>query len=166
MTLPTQHNTKTETQQREKKDGFQNVLTKQTTHQILTWSPVMSMYQPKSRKELRQAVKNYYTKNDRSHGPIGTWDTSLLTDMSRLFEHVSDFNESIADWNTSSVTNMEFMFFGCTSFNQQLHTWNTSSVTNMNCMFAECDSFNQPLHMWDTSFGHRHGLYVFWMHLL
>ena len=65
-------------------------------------------YLPRSKEELKQAVANYCgLKHDRSHGPIGTWDTSLITDMSYLFYHLREFNDSIADWNTSSVTNME-----------------------------------------------------------
>ena len=110
-----------------------------------------NMFQPHTTTQLRDAVDNYYHRGDRSYGPIGTWDTSKITDMSLLFFNMTEFNESIADWNTSSVTNMINMFRGCTSFNQPLHTWNTSSVTDMSGMFACCTSFNQPLHTWDTS---------------
>ena len=108
-------------------------------------------FQPRSNEELKQAVRNYYEENDRSHGLIGTWDTSLITDMSVLFRNMIDFNESIADWNTSSVKRMNCMFAGCALFNQPLDKWDTSSVINMNGMFYFCTSFNQPLHMWDTS---------------
>ena len=105
-------------------------------------------FQPQRNDTLRQAVKNYYVYNDRSHGPIGTWDTSLITDMSMLFYHYREFNESISDWNTSSVTDMRGMFEGCKSFNQPLHMWDTSSVKNMSCMFTGCTSFHQPLGNW------------------
>ena len=109
-------------------------------------------FQPQSNDELCHAVRNYCWYHDRRHGPIGTWDTSLIKNMAGLFlTCCTTFNESISDWDTSSVTTMSCMFAGCTSFDQPLHTWNTSSVTNMESMFEDCSSFNQPLHMWDTS---------------
>ena len=41
---------------------------------------------------------------------ISLWDTSMITDMSYLFES-SNFNENINDWNVSNVENMSFMFY-------------------------------------------------------
>ena len=105
---------------------------------------------PRSKEELKQAVANYCgVKHDRSHGPIGTWDTSLITDMSKLFYNLRKFNdESIADWDTSSVTDMGYMFYGCTSFNQPLSAWNIASVMYMDYMFEGCTSFYQPMGSW------------------
>ena len=105
-------------------------------------------FQPRSNEELKQAVTNYCVYNDRSHGPIGTWNTSLITDMSKLFYNLREFNESIADWNTSSVTNMYCMFMGCTSFDQPLSAWNIASVNYMDNMFDRCTSFHQPMGSW------------------
>ena len=109
-------------------------------------------FQPQSNEELKEAVRTYCCYHDRSRGPSGTWDTTLITNMSWLFSQMGDFNESIADWNTSSVTDMSGMFQNCSSFNQPLHTWDTSSVTNMKYMFWDCTSFYQPLGNWHAPF--------------
>ncbi len=43
---------------------------------------------------------------------IGFWDTSNVTDMSRLFQSASNFNQDIGSWNVSSVSDMSIMFLG------------------------------------------------------
>ena len=108
----------------------------------------MSRYQPATREQLRQAIVEYCLDDCREHGPIGTWDTSLITDMTEVYYNMNHFNESIADWDTSLVTNMKHIFHGCTSFNQPLSSWNTSSVINMDNMFEGCTSFHQPMGSW------------------
>ena len=82
-------------------------------------------------------------------GPIATWDTSRVTDMSGLFSATETFNENITYWNTSKVQKMDCMFFNALAFNQPL-AWDTRSVTSMACMFMSAVSFNQPLDHWDT----------------
>ena len=44
------------------------------------------------------------------YGPIGSWDVSLVTDMSYLFEEKSEFNGTISEWNTERVVSMEGMY--------------------------------------------------------
>jgi surface protein len=83
--------------------------------------------------------------------PIGSWDTSSVTDMSEMFRMASSFNRSIESWNTTSVTNMRGMFSSAESFNQPIGSWDTSSVTRMDTMFSFTRSFNQPIDSWDTS---------------
>ena len=94
-----------------------------------------------------------------------SWDTSLVTDMSRLFYDCdggdsdcggvvfdsSSFNEAIGSWDTSKVTNMEIMFAGAAAFNQAIGSWDTSKVTNMRSMFSTAAAFNQAIGSWDTS---------------
>jgi len=46
------------------------------------------------------------------YGHISDWDTSLVVDMSSLFDSKTIFNGNISDWNVSNVKNMESMFFG------------------------------------------------------
>ena len=119
-------------------------------------------------RELKEAVEAYITEGDRRHGPIGTWDTSRVTDMSGIFidylGRYQDFNEDISGWDTSRVTDMNNMFWGACNFNQQLDThtvtrsdgttyqaWDVSRVTNMKGMFSQTLAFNQPLSMWNVS---------------
>jgi len=86
-----------------------------------------------------------------TYGPIGTWDTSNVTDMSGMFLGDTSFNQPLDSWDTSNVTNMSSMFFSARSFNQPLDSWKTSKVTNMSDMFFSARSFNQPLNSWETS---------------
>ena len=87
--------------------------------------------------------------------------TSLVTDMSALFEDNRSFNQSIGSWDTSNVTIMNGMFKGTTKFDQDISKWNVSNVTTMANMFAfSWDSansiayesiFNKDLSNWDVS---------------
>jgi surface protein len=82
---------------------------------------------------------------------INAWDTSTVTNMSRMFESAFAFNQSIASWNTSNVTNMSIMFGSARAFNQSIGSWDTSNVTNMSFMFVNANVFNQPIGAWNTS---------------
>ncbi|MCY4161070.1 MAG: BspA family leucine-rich repeat surface protein [Flavobacteriaceae bacterium] len=62
--------------------------------------------------------------------------TTLVTDMSHLFNGRSSFNDDIGDWDVSSVTNMTGMFFRATSFNQDISEWDVDQVTA--CAQATC----------------------------
>jgi surface protein len=79
------------------------------------------------------------------YGPINGWDTSLVTDMTSLFNDYYDyyfgeisFNDDLSSWDVSSVTNMSFMF--CTmhpplmeisllGMSRLLQTWKICSVS-------------------------------------
>jgi surface protein len=82
---------------------------------------------------------------------IGSWDTSNVTTMSRMFNGASEFNQDISAWNTAKVTNMINIFYGASTFNQPLNSWNTSQVAYMTQMFTRTASFNQPLNSWNTA---------------
>jgi len=52
-----------------------------------------------SNESLRKVVKEYFrdkAATERRYGKIGTWDVGRVTDMSRLFERRTDFNEARA----------------------------------------------------------------------
>lgn len=82
---------------------------------------------------------------------IGNWDTSNVTDMSSMFFHAEEFNQDIGNWDTSSVTDMGGMFYLANNFNQDIGDWNTSNVTTMRNMFYSAGNFNQDIGSWDTS---------------
>ena len=87
--------------------------------------------------------------------------TSLITNMSALFEDNRSFNQNIGSWDTSNITNMNGMFKGATKFDQDISNWNVSNVTTMANMFGfTWDSantiayesiFNKDLSNWDVS---------------
>jgi len=63
--------------------------------------------------ELKTAVGEYYansTTAELKYGTIADWGVSAITDMSGLFDSLSDFNADVSRWNTSSVTDMSRMF--------------------------------------------------------
>ena len=70
---------------------------------------------------IREAVKQWLENKESciaKYGHISGWDTSQVTDMSKLFLDAQSFNQSLDNWNVRNVTNMRFMFYGARSFNQ------------------------------------------------
>ena len=82
------------------------------------------------------------------YGPIASWDTSAVTNMTGMFCGTADFNEDISRWDVSNVVEMGYMFNSCTSFNGDLSSWNVSSVKSMAAMFQGATSFNGDLSRW------------------
>ena len=98
---------------------------------------------------LRDWVKRWCGGGQREGlPPISTWNTSQVTDFSKLFMNQKDFNDDISAWDTSSVTTMKRMFLGASSFNQPLNDWRVYNVTDMSFMFYNAESFNRPLSDW------------------
>lgn len=123
-------------------------------------------------------LKNNPTEFATLYGPVASWDTSSVTDMSRLFASVSsnDFC-GIATWDVSNVVDMSFMFDDATSFECDLGAWNVenvetfqgtfrdapsftgrglpgwavSSATTMRSMFDSAQDFNKDISPWDVS---------------
>lgn len=93
-------------------------------------------FKPKTKDELRKLIND-----DRIS--LANIDTSLITDMSSLFEGSEriDF-DGIENWDTSNVINMKSMFAGCKYFNKKLN-WDTSKVVNMESMFLGCERLNK-----------------------
>ena len=78
------------------------------------------IYKPKTKQELEDAIIIYnrdIEKCNKIYGDISIWDTSLITDMSKLFKDMIKFNGDISRWNTSNVTDMSYMFCGASLFN-------------------------------------------------
>ena len=87
---------------------------------------------------------------EATYGHISTWDTSGVTDMSRLLfvvqrghamearawrwtgcSRASSFNEDIGAWDTSGVTTMATCSTYAAAFDQDIGAWDTSGVTTM-----------------------------------
>lgn len=80
--------------------------------------------------------------------PIGYWDVGNVTNMRRMFRS-SSFNQPIGNWDVSNVSSMDEMFKD-SKFNQPIGNWNVSKVNNMMGMFSR-SPFNQSLNTWDVS---------------
>ena len=102
-------------------------------------------YKPQNKEELKKLV-------DDQSIYLGDIDTSLITDMSFLFEDTEreDFS-GIEKWDVSKVENMSWMFKNANAFNQPIGNWDVSGVESMSHMFYGAKSFNQPLEKWDVS---------------
>ncbi len=79
---------------------------------------------------------------------VTTVCTCKITDMNRLFQNKTEFNQDIGSWDVSLVTNTSYMFEN-TSFNADISSWDISNVTTMYYMFKD-SPFNQPIGEWNV----------------
>ena len=122
-------------------------------------------YYPETKKELIKCIKEKIKKEgyDAENVPLdlNDIDTSLITDMSNLFNVrrynigdamknlASSGNFDISDWNVSNVKDMEAMFY-CSGFNGDISDWDVSKVEDMSWMFAG-SFFNSTIADWNVS---------------
>merc|ERR1711892_909735 len=103
---------------------------------------------------LSQAVAQWSSNATSARarfGPISAWDVSAVTDMAKLFQGNSGFDEDINAWDVSKVTSMREMFRGASSFNQPLGSWQVGQVTNFYAMFYQAYAINQDISGWNVS---------------
>jgi surface protein len=81
---------------------------------------------------------------------IGSWDVSNVNNMREMFRGASAFNQDISKWDVSNVSNMLQMFRDASDFDQNIADWNVAGVTNMGRMFFGT-SFNQNINSWNVS---------------
>jgi surface protein len=81
---------------------------------------------------------------------ISAWDVSRVTNMSHIFYDAINFNQDISSWDVSKVNDMEAMFAFSRNFNQDISSWNVSSVTDMFCIFENTVNFDQDLTIWQA----------------
>ncbi len=87
---------------------------------------------------------------------ISTWNTSHVTNMSKLFPLKPQFNDIVSQSDVSSVQDMSYMFEYVASVNSILHTWRRQNVSNdrtMQGMFSNTGKFNQSLNDWNICHG-------------
>ena len=69
--------------------------------------------------------------------PIGSWDTSAVTDMHMMFSTAEKFNQPIGSWNTSAVRDMQYMFSGAISFDTSIGLWDISSLERFSAKWVK-----------------------------
>ena len=104
---------------------------------------------------IRTAVRVWFedpAAAKAKYGPIASWDTSDITDMSWLFEDKEDFNGDISHWEVGQVEHMDGMFIRATSFNGDLSRWDVGQAKGMYSIFSGATSFTHQLGgAWSTS---------------
>jgi surface protein len=111
---------------------------------------------------LQTAVSSWCTNpvnTEGAHGGIGSWDTSGVDNMNKMFKHgfgghcstAIAFNGDVSRWDVSSVADMSFMFSNAEALDVGGLWWDTSSVTTMFNMFSGAIAFNGELSEWDVA---------------
>lgn len=101
--------------------------------------------------DIKLYVKDYLANGSTNYGPIESWNTSQVTDMTELFQNKWKFQENISAWDVSNVTDMMNMFQNAAFFSADISLWVVSNVTNMKNMFHNASSFNGDIKDWDVS---------------
>ena len=115
-------------------------------------------FSPTSTSELQTAVDLWVsdeTSAIATYGEINTWDVSLITDMSFLFDDSQIGSVNLSNWDVSNVLDMSYMFRNAQYFNGNISDWDVSNVINMLYMFdmalTQNSVFNGDLSDWDVS---------------
>ena len=75
---------------------------------VRSFDPVPIGYNPTLFQKIVDDWINPDTRSsiESTYGPIGGWNTSLVTRMDYLFHNKNTFNEDLLKWQTGKVTNM------------------------------------------------------------
>ena len=114
------------------------------------WDKIERSAKPKTKEELKWEIK----KRIKEFGygcDLNDIDTSLITDMSFLFDDINTFHGDVSGWDVSNVKDMTFMFCDCKKFDCDLSNWDVRNVTYMEGMFNGCRNFDCDLSKWDVS---------------
>ncbi|EAE6687521.1 BspA family leucine-rich repeat surface protein [Listeria monocytogenes] len=82
---------------------------------------------------------------------LSNFDTSNVTNMSKMFSHCAATSLDLSNFDTSNVTDMEAMFYDCAVTSLDVSNFDTSNVTNMQVMFCYSAATSLDLSNFDTS---------------
>ena len=93
-------------------------------------------------------------------GPIETWDTSRVTDLSQVFADIprgTEFSSSsnsisLEQWDVSSVTLMQGLFANTNGFSARgMDAWDVSAVQDMSDIWKSATDFAGDVSTWNTA---------------
>ena len=100
-----------------------------------------AIYTPTTTEELKNTIILFRNKDNiqtllSTYGEMRSWNISLITNMTFIFEDYRFDNtyDTISNWDVSNVENMRLMFFKSTNFNQNLSKVDGVFVTNENIL--------------------------------
>lgn len=117
---------------------------------------VTDRFTPRNRRKLNRALAEMFPTPSRGsrpvidpavleeYGPLATWDTHLIDDMSFLGKQIhhdmdGTWPYDISNWDMKNVTTMRGMFSKCTQLQRvDCSRWDTGSVEDMSRMFMGC----------------------------
>lgn len=81
------------------------------------------------------------------------WTLPKVTNVQRMFERASSFNQDLSSWDLQECTHFDYMFHEASAFNNGgvALTWTLHNALIFAGMFEEASSFNQDISSWDTS---------------
>jgi surface protein len=82
-----------------------------------------TIFKPDTKEILQKAVDDWCENKNSAmnkYGHISIWNTSMITDMSFLFDFKKEFNNDISEWNVSNVINMSYMFHESPTFEKDI----------------------------------------------
>ena len=85
---------------------------------------------------------------------VSNWDVSNVTNMNGVFEGCQQLQSlDVSNWDVGGVTTMENMFLNCQLLQTlDVSSWDVSNVTNMNSMFRWCSQLQTlDVSNWDVS---------------
>ena len=135
-----------------KRSRSMNSLPNELREVVLSFVP----WRPKNKKDIMMAIREVSHANTseetkrvlKRYGPISSWDTCCVEDMSYLFAEDKYFNYDISKWDVSNVKNFRGMFQGCRIFNGELSKWNVENGEDFSHMFDGCRRFNKSIANW------------------
>ena len=69
-------------------------------------------YFPETKEELKDIIEQRI-KQEGNEVDLNDINVSNITDMSEVFENLSEFNGDISQWDVSNVKNANFVFSHC-----------------------------------------------------
>lgn len=112
------------------------------------------LYSPETRDELIECIANHLNNNNTDLTDIDvskiTEFYSIFRRMSR--PGYREFTEiDVTGWDTSNVTDMSRVFFNCFKLTKikGIENWDVSNVKSMRSMFYNCNELNVDLRNWN-----------------
>lgn len=104
-----------------------------------------------NKRDLETAVATWLEDRHTAeylYGSIGTWNVSMIRDLSGLFKGAEEFDEDLTGWDVSRCHNFSRMFQSAFLFNGDISAWTLDSAVDMSHMMADASNFDGDVSLW------------------